>query len=236
MSVSVILTAYKRDYFTQQIKAIQNQTIKPKEIYIWQNGNYINIDRYRKMNVKLIKSDENFKFHGRFAFGLLMQTEYVAIFDDDIIPGKRWLENCLKLSKEKNCIVGANGRNYNSKKKIHVGIGPNNNKDFLSTPCKADLVGHCWFFKKEWLKYMWRQIPFSYDNGEDIHFCFTSKLFGNIDSYVAGQSNNNMDTKADTMNDKYAQDQHASWKISNHQKIRINIAENFIKIGFKSKI
>ena len=235
MSVSVILTAYKRDYFQEQIKAIKKQTIKPKTIYIWQNGNFINIDKYRKMDVKLIKSDVNFKFHGRFAFALLMQTQYVAIFDDDIIPGPKWLENCINLSKSKNCIVGANGRNYNSKSKKHVGIGLTNKFDYLDKPCKVDLVGHCWFFKKEWLKYMWRQIPFSYDNGEDIHFCFCAKLFGNIDSYVAGQSKTNLNTKADIKNDQYAQDNHASWKKSNHQKIRNYIAEEFIKIGFKSK-
>ena len=85
MSISVILTAYKRDYFDEQIRAIKSQTLKPVVIYLWQNGNFINIDRLRKQGIKLIKSDVNFKFHGRFAFALLMQTEYVVIFDDDIL-------------------------------------------------------------------------------------------------------------------------------------------------------
>ena len=234
MSISVILTAYKRDYFKQQINAIKNQTIKPKVIYIWQNGNFINIDKYRNMGVKIIKSDENFKFHGRFAFALLMQTEYVTIFDDDIIPGKKWLENCLQLSKQKNCIVGANGRYFATKSKKYIGVGNGFTKDYISNPVKVDLVGHSWFFKKKWLTFMWRQIPFTYDNGEDIHFCYCSKLFGKIDSYVAGQNNN--DNKADTTDNKYASDQFASWKINNHQKIRVSISENFMKIGWKSHI
>ena len=230
--ISVILTAYKRDYFQQQINAIKNQTIKPKNIYIWQNNNHINIDKYRKLGVKLIKSDENFKFHGRFAFGLLMQTEYVAIFDDDIIPGKKWLENCIKLSKEKNCIVGQNGRIYQpSPKKRFIGVGPKKDQDYGNTPHKVHLVGHCWVFKKEWLKYMWRQLPFSYENGEDIHFCFCAKLFGNIDSYVAGQSNN--DNKGDITNNQYAADKHASWKLGGHQKTRFMICDKFMSIGWK---
>ena len=230
MSISVILTAYKRDYFIQQINAIKNQTIKPKNIYIWQNGHHINIDKYRNLGIKLIKSDENFKFHGRFAFALLMQTEYVAIFDDDIIPGKKWLENAINLSKQKNCIVGQNGRIYQPSRKRFIGVGPKNNQDYIDKPCKVHLVGHCWVFKREWLKYMWRQTPFSYDNGEDIHFCFSAKLFGNIDSYVAGQIG---DTKGDSTNNKYAADQHASWKLGGHQKTRFMICDNFLKIGWK---
>lgn len=235
MSISVILTAYKRDYFVEQIKAIKNQSIKPTNIYIWQNGNFINIDKYRtQFGVKLIKSDVNFKFHGRFAFALLMKTEYVAIFDDDIIPGKKWLENCLNLSKTKNCIVGQNGRFYKLNPKKFLGVGPNHKNDFISTPVRADLVGHCWFFKKEWLKYMWRQMPFSYDNGEDIHFCYSAKLFGNIDSYVAGQST--LENMGDTKKNKYAADKHASFKLGNHQSTRNMIADSFIKLGWKSLI
>lgn len=234
MSISIILTAYKRDYFEEQISAIKNQTIQPKDIYMWQNGSYINIDKYRKYGIKLIKSDQNFKFHGRFAFALLMQTEYVAIFDDDIIPGNKWLENSLKLSKLKNCIVGQNGRFYTNKPtQNYYGVGSRKDQDFISTPVRVNLVGHCWFFKKEWLKYMWRTIPFSYDNGEDIHFCFSAKLYGNIDSYVAAQSKNDKDGMGDISNNIYAADKHASWKIGNHQTIRYMIADSFIKIGFK---
>ena len=228
MSISVILTAYKRDYFDEQIRAIKSQTIKPVDIYLWQNGNFINIDRLRKQGIKLIKSDINFKFHGRFAFALLMQTDYVAIFDDDTIPGPGWFENCLNLSRQKNCIVGQNGRSYSPSQKKYLGVKGFN--DYVATPEKADLVGHCWFFKKEWLKYMWRQIPFSYDNGEDIHFCLCAKIFGNIDSYVAGQSTYH---NRGSLKQELSSDQHASYKISNHQPTRIFIAESFMKLGWK---
>lgn len=35
----------------------------------------------------------------------------------------------------------------------------------------VDLVGHSWFFRKEWAKYFWDVDPFSGEFGEDIHFC-----------------------------------------------------------------
>jgi hypothetical protein len=230
-SISVILTGYKRDYFDEQINAILNQTIKPSKIYLWQNGNYVDLDKYReKYNINLIKSDENMKFHGRFAFGFLMRTEYVAIFDDDIVPGKKWLENCLRLSKAKNCIVGANGRVYYPNTKKWGGYDITVPDDF-----KMHFVGHCWFFKKEWLKYMWQLDPYTLDNAEDMQLCIGAKMFGNIDTYVAKQTTN--DTMADTKKNKYATDQHASFKlIKNHHSIRNDIINYYISKGWDYKL
>ena len=45
--------------------------------------------------------------------------------------------------------------------------------DLLSK--KVDFVGHLWCFKKDWLYYMFSIKPFTFDTGEDMHLCFTSK-------------------------------------------------------------
>jgi hypothetical protein len=37
---------------------------------------------------------------------LLANTEYVCIFDDDTIPGKRWFENYLSTIKQYNGLLG----------------------------------------------------------------------------------------------------------------------------------
>ena len=34
-----------------------------------------------------------------FAAALLADTEYIAIYDDDTIPGKQWHSNCLKTNE-----------------------------------------------------------------------------------------------------------------------------------------
>ena len=213
VDITVILTAYKRDYFTQQLPAIFNQSIKPKKVYIWQNERNIDLDKYKNQyDINIIRSDENTKFFGRFAFANFIQTEYLAIFDDDIIPGSKWLENCLQLSKKNNCIVGQNGRNY----KNNTFVNPNHYKEN-----EVDFVGHCWFFKKEWLKYMWYFKPYTIENGEDIHFCLSAKYFGNIKSFVAQQVEK--DKMGDITQDKLAVDQHASFKIKDHTKLRVEI-------------
>ena len=48
---------------------------------------------------------------------------------------------------------------------------------------RVDYVGHAWFFKREWLPYLWREMPPTWDNGEDMHFSYTAQKFGNIQTY-----------------------------------------------------
>ena len=35
----------------------------------------------------------------------------------------------------------------------------------------VDLVGHSWFFRREWARYFWDAEPVIRSFGEDIHFC-----------------------------------------------------------------
>tara|TARA_Y100000590_G_scaffold441930_1_gene569360 strand:- start:532 stop:1245 length:714 start_codon:yes stop_codon:yes gene_type:complete len=220
--LSVILTAYKRDYFEEQIQAILNQTlsIPPSNIYLWQNEQHIDVTKYReKYGIKVVRSDENFSFYSRFVFAHLMKTEYVVILDDDIIPGKKWLENSLHLCKTKNCIVGANGRSWNQYTNKYDGFGDHQ----LYREMKVDFVGHSWLFKKKWLQYLWMIEPYTYDNGEDMHFCYCAKHFGNIDSYICGRST--LDECADLTNNRYGTDELASCKTKqNFRNCRNEIA------------
>jgi hypothetical protein len=48
---------------------------------------------------------------------------------------------------------------------------------------EVDLVGHAWFFKREWLRYLWQEKPTTWDNGEDIQFAFMAKIHGGIPTY-----------------------------------------------------
>ena len=48
---------------------------------------------------------------------------------------------------------------------------------------RVDLVGHAWFFKREWLSYLWREKPTTWDNGEDIQFSYLAQKYGNIQTF-----------------------------------------------------
>ncbi len=184
-NITVILNSYRRPYnLKDQISAIRNQTVEPLQIWLWVNEHEDNKD-FDHLAVgadRVFDNNHNWKFYGRFAAALLADTEYVAIFDDDTIPGKRWFENCLETMKSHEGILGSAGvilktDNYYM---THVRCGwPSQNTE--TTP--VDLVGHAWFFRREWLQYLWREKPFTWDNGEDIQFSYLAKKYGNIQTY-----------------------------------------------------
>ena len=47
-----------------------------------------------------------------------------------------------------------------------------------------------WCFKKDWLYYMFSIKPYTFETGEDMHLCFSCKIKGNIDSYIAEHKTN----------------------------------------------
>jgi hypothetical protein len=53
---------------------------------------------------------------------------------------------------------------------------------------EVDLVGHAWFLRKEHLKYMWHEEPYSYENFEDGHLSAMAQKYGKIKTYVPIQN------------------------------------------------
>ena len=92
----VCLTVYKRNNLEKQLESIYNQTIKPDYLIVFQNEKHINIDHLKeKYNFLHVKNDFNTKFFGRFAYCFNFDVDYCMIFDDDIIPGCKCIENYL---------------------------------------------------------------------------------------------------------------------------------------------
>lgn len=185
--ITVILSAYKRiDNLSKQINAINYQTIKPKKILIWQNegGGQIPKELFSKAYISV--NNFNYGVWARFAFALNATTEYICIFDDDTIPGKKWLENCIKTMSINEGLLGTRGVKFKSKNRIspyseYGWANPN-----ISTK-KVDIVGHSWFFKREWLSTFWRELPplsSSHIAGEDMHFSYTLQKYLNLNTFV----------------------------------------------------
>ena len=182
--VTVILNAYRRPYnLKMQIEAIRKQTIQPREIWLWINSHSDNEDfDFTNLGIdRIFHNDHNWKFYGRFAAALLADTEYIAIFDDDTIPGSKWFENCFETMSTHPGILGSAGILLNGKQYMnHDRCGwPTQNSDIT----EVDLVGHAWFFKREWLRYLWQEKPVTWHNGEDIQFAFMAKIHGGIPTY-----------------------------------------------------
>ena len=51
---------------------------------------------------------------------------------------------------------------------------------------EVDIVGHSWFFKREWLGAFWRDcdLPLHYLSGEDVHFSYCLQKYLGLKTYV----------------------------------------------------
>mgnify|MGYP001024461407 FL=1 len=187
--ISVVLNCFKRpQYLEEQCKALEAQTIQPKNIFIWQNKgdleNFKPINEYVASNCASSISNCNFGVWARFAYALNCRTKYVCVFDDDTIPGSKWLENCYNTIQEHEGLLGTIGvifkdLNYHG----YHRFGWDNPNDKTE---KVDIVGHSWFFKREWLGAYWREatLPLHYLSGEDVHFSYSIQKYLNLNTYV----------------------------------------------------
>jgi len=184
--ITVILTAYRRaEYLAEQIKALRAQTIPPDEIWVWSNRSEDPLLDISALADRVIVSNTNFLFWGRFALASLVRTEFVAFFDDDILPQPRWFENCMQtIENGHDGILGGSGvllpesGGYSSKSKA----GWNGAQNTAVT--EVDLVGHAWFMRKAYVRYMWIEEPAYWDNGEDIHLSYMALKHGGIKTLV----------------------------------------------------
>ena len=184
--VTVVLNGYKRgQHLAQQLEAVKKQTLRPKEIMLWQNAGE-DFDPQIAGKTTWASCNKNFGVWARFAYALNAKTEYICVFDDDTIPGKRWLENCHKTIQEYEGLLGTIGVIYHTPNSYHpmnrVGWAEPNEKTE-----RVDIVGHAWFFKREWLSTFWRELP-EEDHpmivGEDMHFSVMLQKYLGLNTYV----------------------------------------------------
>ncbi len=222
-NISVILNGYKRgSCLNKQVVALQNQSHVPSEIMLWYNhpeDGDVNYDIMEKIPSAI--SNVNLGVWARFAYAFNAKSEYVCIFDDDMVPGKQWLENCINTIKTVNGLLGTVGL-------LYVKPNPPNNSSYYepyqrfgwipggqtNIPIQVDLVGHAWFFKREWLSYFWRELPNPKYNicGEDINFSYMLQKYADIKTFVPPHPSNNKEMWGNIIGSEYATDNNSMWE------------------------
>jgi hypothetical protein len=199
-SITVVLSGYKRQNLKEQVEAVNNQSVPVKEIFYWQNttpGFNYDEDTYCELNSAL--SNYNYGVWARFAYALNAKSDYVCVLDDDTIPGEMWLENCLQTYKTHPGLLGGIGLRFKNGqyeldqlpdgKKTRYGwdnVNPDvygNNEEVV----EVDIVGHSWFFARDLLSVMWRELPAEHWSmlcGEDIHFSYMLQKYTDLKTYV----------------------------------------------------
>lgn len=187
--ITCVLNVFKRvEYFEDQLNAILNQSIPPKKIIIWNNNPEVNMSSYAKENIIVLNCSQNLGVWARFfSQYFLLSGEYVCIFDDDTIPGCNWFKNCIETINKYNALLGTigvvfeKGNTYKYNLRFGWSIGCDHAK-------MVDIVGHSWFFRKEWITTFIKELPNIDENfltcGEDIHLSYVLQKYLNIPTIV----------------------------------------------------
>ncbi|WP_196139505.1 glycosyltransferase [Aliikangiella sp. G2MR2-5] len=235
--ITVILTAYRRtEYLAEQIKALREQTVKPKEIWVWTNKAPEELLDVSDIADRVVISNTNWLFWGRFSLANMARTGYVAFFDDDILPQPKWFENCLDTIRSGfDGILGGSGvilpkeGGYSSKNKVGWNGG------HLTNTAQVDLVGHAWFMRKSYLNYIWREEPYTWDNGEDIHLSYMALKHGGIKTYVPPHPENDQSIWCcrPDFGKIVGRKNVATFKTAGHRNIRSEIVEKYAADGWQ---
>lgn len=205
-TVSCILNCYKRyDLVSSWLTQIKAQSLNPSEIHILFNTKPPQ-DLLEKLYQdpklsNIVISHSNIGVWNRFAYALNSKTDFICIFDDDTIPGCRWLENCYESFKQQPGVYGTVGLCLHDKDDYmnHTRYGwPSSN----TSTVEVDLVGHSWFFKRDWLTLYWNDLPpvsgFDF-MGEDMHLSFAVQRYLGISTYVPPHPPDSLEMWGSTM-------------------------------------
>jgi len=243
--ITIIITVWKRGYLDQQLSSLIAQTVQPEQIWIIQNEQHIDIEpvvrKHRKVfpALSVIHSEKNLKYFGRFSICYHVETPYVLLIDDDVIPAPNWLQTCLVTSKAYKAIVSCTGRivrpfNYRTEecspktKEVYF-IGDNQTQDtfnYINQDTQVDYGCNSYFFKTEWIKYFWSVSPVTLQSGEDIHLSASLMISEGIKTIVPQQL-----TEATSGNQRklYSQDMVSSWRQSNFIDVRETVFRYLIQ-------
>ena len=184
--ITVVLNAFKRQqYLKQQIDCVLSQTVPAERVLIWNNGEELELHGYGD-KVMIANNSNNLGVWSRFAYAVNAETEYVCMLDDDTFPAPRFFESCLQQMEREPALLGTRGLRFLSDTRYHPFISfgwdaPNERAEVV------DIVGHAWFFKREWLGAFWRELPplgTSRLVGEDMHFSFMLQKYYGIRTMV----------------------------------------------------
>src|SRR5262245_47065069 len=110
--ITIILTTHRRSQLLlPQLAAVRAQSVPARQVWLWANEPDAAIqEKISSASLdRVVVCQQNAFVHARFALALTAPTELVAIFDDDTIPGSRWLENCLSTFSASPGILGTAG-------------------------------------------------------------------------------------------------------------------------------
>ena len=233
--VTTVLTVMDRiEYLNSQLLAIEDQTISSDLIIHWNTNS---VYRYKYPVFIYSNQHKSAPLYNRFISSLNISTPYIFICDDDILPGRKYLERCIEFSKQKNdkvCIVNY-GMIFNeneSEYKVNQRIG---HDIFLNKPKLVNMGGQGYFFPTSLLREYCKTEIHDDKYGEDIHLGFVCWKY-NIPIYVLDKNKNDKETWQDKTEGKRGVDEVAQWKYPTHLPVRNKLIKIYSDLGWDFKL
>eukprot|EP00960_Hanusia_phi_P072033 767689-Hanusia_phi.AAC.4 len=116
--ISIILTPTRVHNLKEQLHSAVSQSLSPKEIHVLQFEEHSGFDdlvsQFQYSNphiaIHLGKFDPDVPRIVRFHLAYMLDTEYVSMWDNDVVPGNEWLLKSMKYSAEtKHSLIGLKG-------------------------------------------------------------------------------------------------------------------------------
>lgn len=175
---AAIVQVYERPAWIveEQVLRFLDSTVLPKEIYVMQNENYIDISSVLEKwpNIKhLHATNFNTKFFGRFLIPLALQEEYVALVDDDVIFGDRWMEVALRKIEQHHAAVSSWTAVVIQQNLYIPDVHYLQTREEIIGPAfdtETDIFGHWFIFKRNWIHYFFSLPTATLWTGEDLSF------------------------------------------------------------------
>lgn len=192
-TVTVVLNGFRRQHtLGEQIAALKSQSHPIQKIMYWNLKS--NARRYQpdyklllKEDIEYAETSHDYGVWGRFSFALNANTAFVCIIDDDIMPGKDYIKNCVQCFQDKPGIYGALGNainKSNNRKSLFGWKGRHN-----ETVQQVNYLYQTWFMPLQALNAFWsRPVPEKLSKNrhiaEDIHLSLMAKKQLNLNTYV----------------------------------------------------
>lgn len=192
--ITVLISGFIRpEYLKPQIDALNNQTVKPDKIIVLYTKPYKDFQVPYIDGVDFIVAETDHGLNARFAVGLVAKTKYLCIMDDDLIPGRKWLETSLGALIKEDAIICGYGVRYNEAQDESSSRKFGDHGERNEVLEEVDMAGHSWLLKKEWLKYFWMEEPLDWTVSDDMHLSYTIKKYTKIKLLVSPHPENNKD-------------------------------------------
>jgi len=187
LDVTVILRLFMREHtLFRQVRLFLDQSPPPKRIWLLASGTPKMATMARevirvfqsKLNatkLEIADLDPNLKLYSAWQLALQVETKYLAVYDDDQMPGSTHLAKMLQAVKRTGGVVGVTGRHLETIVDWRYRVPEYGATRSWIEHCsmehaalRVDKLDRHWVLESKWIQYLWREELPTYGGGDDF--------------------------------------------------------------------